>query len=131
MKLVLDTNVLISATLWEGSAHKVLITLLEEGAQIFLSRAILEEYEQSIRRDFPQFVEILPKLLETMVSFSTLIEPTARLRVLQDEPDNRILECAVKADADFILTYDKGLLKLEKYGKAQISRPEAFSPQTF
>lgn len=131
MRVVLDTNVLISATLWEGSAHKVLLRLIEEDAKIYLSRAILEEYENSIKRDFVQVAERLPTLLETILSFSTLVEPTAKINVVSDPDDNKIIECALEADADYILTYDKQLLKLGKYGKAQIVKPEAFSPQTF
>lgn len=63
MKIVLDTNVLISATLWEGSAHKTLLLLISRGARLYTSMAILQEYSKIIKRDFPQFAERLPELV--------------------------------------------------------------------
>ena len=125
MKIVLDTNVLISATLWEGSAHKTLLLLIGRDARLYTSMAILQEYSKIIRRDFPQLAGRLPKLVGNIVAFSTLTEPAIRLNAVPADPDdNRILECAVASGAEFVLTYDKHLLKLREYSGIRIFTPE-------
>lgn len=125
MKIVLDTNVLISATLWEGSAHKTLLLLLRRDAKLYTSQAILQEYSKIIGRDFPQLADRLPKLIGNIVAFSTIAEPGVRLNAVPADPDdNRILECAAASEAEFILSYDKHLLNLKEYGSVKIFTPE-------
>jgi uncharacterized protein len=125
MKVVLDTNVLISATLWEGSAHKTLLLLISRDAKLYTSMPILQEYSRVIRRDFPQFASRLPKLVGNIMAFSILVEPSVKLNAVPDDPDdNRILECAAESGAEFVLTYDKHLLNLKEYGGIGILTPE-------
>lgn len=125
MKAVLDTNVLISSTLWAGSANKTLLLLIGKNAKLYTSRAILEEYAEIVRREFPQVTEKLPQLMENILSFSTIAETSVRLDVVKADPDdNRIIECAVASQAEFILTYDKHLLKLKEYEGVKILTPE-------
>ena len=125
MKFVLDTNVLVSATLWEGSAHKTLLLLVNKEARLYTSKAILQEYAGIIRRDFPELVSQLPKLMENVVAFSIITEPKIRLNAVSADPeDNKILECAVESRTEFILTYDKHLLNLKEYGGIKIFTPE-------
>lgn len=125
MKVVLDTNALISSTIWDGSANKTLRLLISKNAKFYSSKAILDEYEKVIRRDFPQLIGQLPKLMENIISFSILAEPSIRLDAVKEDPDdNRIIECAVASKAEFILTYDKHLLKLKEYENVKIFTPE-------
>ena len=125
MKFVLDTNVLVSATLWEGSAHKTLLLLIEKDARLYTSKAILQEYDGIIRRDFPELAARLPKLMENIIAYSIIIEPKIRLHAVSADPeDNKILECAIESGAEFILTYDKHLLNLKEYGGIKIFTPE-------
>ena len=49
-----------------------------------------------------------------------LVAPTQTLNILADEPDNRILECALAADADFIVTGDRAMLALRRVGDTRI-----------
>ncbi len=125
MKVVLDTNALISSTLWAGSANKTLLLLIGKNAKLYTSRAIIEEYSEIVRREFPQVIEKLPQLMGNILSSSTIAEALVRLDVVKaDEDDNRIIECAVASQAEFILTYDKHLLKLKEYGGVKILTPE-------
>ncbi len=125
MKIVPDTNVLISATLWEGSAHKTLLLLIRKDARLYTSKAILQEYGRIIRRDFPQVVLKLPKLIANIKAFSIMAEPRIRLDIVAADPDdNRILECAVEAGAEFILTYDRHLLNIREHNGIRILTPE-------
>ena len=127
MKVVLDTNALISATLWHNSsARKTLLLLRGQEARFYTSKAILEEYEQAIRRDFTEMIESLPGLIRDIMAISTLAEPSSRLHVVKEDPDDdKIIECAVAAGAEFIITYDSHLLKLREYGGIRILTPES------
>ena len=125
MKIVLDTNVLISATLWEGSAHKTLLLLINRDARLYTSMPILQEYSRIIRREFPQLAGRLPKLVGNIMAFSILTNPSVRLNAVPaDHDDNKILECATESGAEFVLTYDKHLLNLKTYGGIKIFTPE-------
>ena len=126
MKVVLDTNALISATLWpNSSAKKTLALLIRQGAEFYTSKAILDEYGKVIRRDFPEIVENLPKLMENIAAFSAFAEPHMKLQAVKEDPDdNKIIECAVAAKADFLVTYDPHLLRLHDYRGIRILRPE-------
>ena len=126
MKAVLDTNALISSTIWEGSANKTLQLLISKDAKLYTSKSILDEYEKVIRRDFPQLIDRLPGLMERIVSFSILAEPSMKLDVVKEDPDdNRIIECAVASKAEYIVTYDIHLLKLKEYCGVKIMAPES------
>ncbi len=126
MKVVLDTNALISATLWpDSSARKTLLLLRAQEARFYTSKAILGEYEEVIRRDFPEMIERLPEFIGDIAANSTLAEPSSRLRVVKEDPDDdKIIECAMAAGAEFIITYDTHLLKLQEYGGIRILTPE-------
>ncbi|MFA6489808.1 MAG: putative toxin-antitoxin system toxin component, PIN family [Candidatus Micrarchaeia archaeon] len=126
MKVVLDTNALISATLWpNSSARKTLLLLRGQEAKFYTSKTILEEYEKAIKRDFPEMVERLPELTGYIATVFALAEPSSRLHVVKEDPeDDKIIECAVAAGAEFIITYDTHLLKLQKYGGIRILTPE-------
>lgn len=70
-----------------------------------------------------------PKIVQLITSISDVaivLKTTPCLKVLSDDPDNRILECALKAEADLLVTGDKHLLELEKYGNWKIVKLSAF-----
>ncbi len=125
MRVVLDTNVLVSSTLWVGSANKTLLLLIETNVKIFVSKKILDEFERIILRDFPEVSGRLPELMENIMAFSTITESSVSLDVVKADPeDNKIIECAVSSMADFIVTYDKHLLKIKEYDGVRIVTPE-------
>ena len=106
MKVVIDTNVVVSANLSDDgppaaildlAANKIILTCV--------SPAILAEYEAILRR--PRFKldpSHVARSLAVIRKTSRLIRPTRKLIVVEDEPDNRFLECAAAASADFIIT---------------------------
>ena len=126
MRVVFDTNVLISATLWnESSAQKILHKLIEEDYDIFLSLEIIEEYKKVLKRDFDYSEEEINNFISIIMQFSNIIEPNTIINIIQNDPeDNRILECAISANADIILSYDNHLLKLKEFNEIRILKPE-------
>lgn len=127
MKVVFDTNVLISSTLWDGSvSQKLLYKLIEKGIPVYSSLEILQEYEEVLKREFDYSNEDFVNILEKVLSFITLVEPKEKVKVVKNDPDdNKIIECAIEADVDYILTYDvKHLLRLKEYKGIRIRKPE-------
>jgi len=128
MRIVLDTNVLISATLWDNSlSHKLLIKLIEKNIEIFTRLEIIEEYKKVPLRDFKYKIEEAESIIQHLISFLGIVNPISWLEVIKEDPsDNKILECAIASSSTFILSYDNHLLKLKEFGEIKILTPNDF-----
>lgn len=121
MKAVFDTNILVSAFVFPGGrAEAVLLRIIQEQDQLVLSKPILDELLGILARKFSRDAEELAHVAVFLSELATFVKPGRRLKVLKDEPDNRILECAVTGRVDAIVTGDKALLSLVEYQKVQI-----------
>ena len=129
MRIVLDTNVLLSSTLWDGSvAQKLLFKFLKSDAKIFSSEAIISEYKKVLKRDFEYSDEKILSIVEKLLLFLNLITPVEKVDVVKEDPDdNKIIECALASNSNYIITYDKKhLLVLKEYKGIKIITPEEF-----
>ena len=121
MKVVFDTNILVSALVFPGGrAEEALQRILEERDELFLSKAILDEMLGVLARKFARDAEELARVAVFLGEVAVMMKPAARLRVLRDAADNRILECAAAAGADSIVTGDRALLGLGEYAGTRI-----------
>jgi len=125
MKVVFDTNVLLSATLWDKSeAQKLLFEFIKADVTIYSSVEILSEYKKVLKRDFDYTAEEITSILEIVLATLTLVEPLEKVHVVEDDPeDNKIIECALAAHADYIISYDPHLLNLKEYNGIKIVLP--------
>ena len=64
--------------------------------------------------------EGLSHVAVTLSELAELVKPARRIKLLKDEPDNRILECAIYGEADFLVTGDKEILQLREYKGVKI-----------
>jgi uncharacterized protein len=113
---VFDANVLVAAVVFPGgSGEAALLRIIEEKDQLVLSKPILDELLGVLARKFARDAEELARVALLLDSISTHVRPRSRIRVLEDDPDNRILECAVTGKAEAIVTGDKRLLALKVY----------------
>ncbi len=128
MRVVLDTNVLLSATLWSGSvAQKLLFKLFESNASIFSSLEIISEYTRVLKRDFNYSDTEASYVASRVLAFVTLVKPVVKLSVVkEDADDNKIIECALASNSLFLITYDKALLKIKNYQNISVLTPEQF-----
>ena len=126
MVVTFDTNVLLSATLWDGSvAQKLLHDLIMQNVKIYSSLEILNEYQKVLKRDFDFSDEGVAEIMEKVLAFVTLVKPSMKVNVVkEDADDNIIIECALESNSRYIITYDPHLLKLKEYKDIQIIRPE-------
>lgn len=122
MKLVIDTNTLISGSLWPGPPARLLSAALGGQAQVFLSLPMLLELQETFQH--PKFSQRLASQGETPVSMAARFRAAcqeaipARIvppRGLRDVDDAHVLACAVSAQANAIVTGDKDLLDLRSF----------------
>ncbi|MFZ5652536.1 MAG: putative toxin-antitoxin system toxin component, PIN family [Bacillota bacterium] len=133
MKVVLDTNVIISGLLVpDGPPGEIIHLWIENKLTVVLSQALIEEYLEVISR--PKFKnmgtlldrqDILINLIE--LNRTVFVNPKESLVVIQDDPeDNRVLECAAEGAAEFIISGDSHLLGLKEFRRIRIVTPAEF-----
>lgn len=121
MKVVFDTNILVSALVFPGGrGEAALRRIVEEQDQLVISKPILGELLGILGRKFARDAEELAHAAVFLSELGILVKPRQRLRVVKDDPDNRILECAIAGRADAIVTGDKALLGLREYRSVRI-----------
>ena len=126
MRITVDTNFLISATQWDYSvAHKLLKVFINQDVKLFTTKEILDEFAEVLQRDFMYNKDDINNIIEKILSFVELIESDQKIDVIKDDTDdNKVIECAISSNSDFIITYDKHLLKLREYRGIKIIKPE-------
>ena len=121
MRVVFDSNIYISALAISGStAEKAIIRILEGTDTLLISKPILDEVLSTLARRFSRDPEALSQVAVTLTDMAELVKPQNTIRVLKDDPDNRILECANAGRADLVVTGDKEMLRLKQYGRTRI-----------
>jgi uncharacterized protein len=126
-RIVADTNVYISALNFAGTADEVLALGRAGVIQVFISPPILEEIETVLVRKFRWAAPRVREAVRTIRRFAVLVNPGKPVNLVRaDEPDNRILECALAAGADRIVTGDHHLLKLKRFRNILIASPRQF-----
>ena len=123
MRVVLDTNVFVSALFWRGYPFIVLNLCLELEVQLVVSEDILQEVIKILteERKFEltqEEVEIYSEILRNSVE---VVTPVQKLKVVKEDPtDDKFIECALAGEADYIISGDKHLLGLKEYEDIKI-----------
>jgi putative PIN family toxin of toxin-antitoxin system len=121
MRVVFDTNIFISAFVIPGSlGEKAVLRILEGQDTLLLSKEILDELLSALSMKFSRDREEISRVAVLLSEIAEWVKPTAQVSALKDEPDNRILECAVSGKAHIIVTGDKEMLRLKQYEKTKI-----------
>lgn len=121
MRVVLDTNIFISAFMFPGGrAEAALSKAIEGEVQLIISKPLIHEVLNVLSRKFNRDAEELARVAVYLSELGKVVQPKRTLSVLRDEPDNRILECAVTGHADVIVTGDQAMLELGKYKDVRI-----------
>lgn len=129
MKVILDTNVLISAFVFKGFAAKVFDYCATQET-IILSPWIIKELFDKFRSKFKLEEVFLEEIQALLLEKAAVITPTNDVpEVCRDPDDNHILQIAEFVKADFIITVDKDLLTLVSYNAIPILNPRTFFDQ--
>jgi putative PIN family toxin of toxin-antitoxin system len=128
MRIVLDTNIYIAAFLSRGLASEVL-RLGERGEiELYASPGILKELETRLTDKLKQDKSYIKGYVTHISKSVKLVIPNKKIDVITKDPDdNKILECAVEAKANLIVTMDKHLLKLKSFQNVGIVHPKTLT----
>ena len=132
LRVVLDTNVLISTLAFQGETKKIWDLARRKRFYLFTSSFILSELDRNLLR-LGLGADQASALLEEAKDVASIVEPTARVSVIeQDETDNRILECAVEAKADVLVTGNlRHIRPLGSFQGIEILTPREFLSRYF
>ena len=133
MIVVLDTNVIISTLLSAGGPPAQIIYLWEAGVfDVAISAPPFDELKRVLDyKQVKKHQKLAPDEISTLLrrwsTISIYVEPEVALEVVEDDPDdNRVLECAIAAKANYIISVDKHLLDLGEYWGIEVLPPAGF-----
>jgi len=132
VKVAFDTNVWIPIFI-KKTLGKEFSEILKKGAiAVFVTEEIMTEISKVLMD--PKINKLLElsgvserEILQNIIESSEVVKPTFKLKVIKEDlEDNRILDCALQAKAEFIVSGDRHLLKLKKFKKIKIVTPREF-----
>jgi|SRR3989344_43354 len=126
LRVILDSNILISAYVFGGKLQIVFQQVIEEKIEGITSQILISEFLDVLRKKFvvakSQLLEIKEEIDDT---FETVF-PTQTFKVVKDNDDNRVLEAAIEGNCKYIVTGDKELLRLKSYQNVKIVTADQF-----
>lgn len=130
--VVFDTNILISATLSQRSSPYRCLQLAQDGLiQSMTCREILDEFQEKLLLKFDYSPSDAKLTTDRVLDYSQLVNITNSLKgICADPDDDMVLECAVVANANYIVTGDKHLLSLGNYQNSLILKATDFLATT-
>jgi len=125
MRLVLDTNVYISAYFWGGKPQLVIDRIIQGVDELYITDSIVEELAEVMSR--PKFGVpdvLIEDYIHAIRELAVTVTVSGRIKdVCRDSEDDKILECAVVSDADFIISGDDDLLSMDNFQGILIRQP--------
>ena len=128
MKVVLDTNVLVSGILFTGPPHQILLAWSEGRFELVFTSDIHEEYRRvaaELQQQFPR-VDLAAALDLVLVNAHAFPPAALDGRICTDPDDDKFLACALASGAGTIVSGDKHLLSVSGYRGIEVLRPRAF-----
>ena len=127
MRIMLDTNVLLSVLLFPGERMNRMMQCIFEEHRLVLSSFVIDELGYVVRRKFPAKENAVDALLSSM-SFELVYTPRAmdkELFHIRDEKDYPVLYTAIKENVDILITGDKD------FARVDVEHPEIMTPAEF
>lgn len=127
MKIVIDTNVLISATFFGGIPRDVINLVVRENVSAYMNEEILMEYNVTVSKVARKSKQhINQELFDRFMDKVEVVESVASVNVCRDPTDNKFIACAVDAKAIYVVSGDKDLLTVERYEEVEIVTAKEF-----
>jgi len=121
VRVVFDTNIFISAFAIPGSqAEKAMLKIIEGVDILVISKEIISEVLSVLSSKFSRDKEGLSHVAVILSELGELAKPIQKISIFKNDPDNRILECAIHGKADALVTGDKEMLRLREYSGIKI-----------
>jgi uncharacterized protein len=128
IKAILDTNVLISGIFWRGAPFEILQAWQEQRFRLVITVPILNEYSRVAGEITKKYsIPILSNIFNLIELHSEIVEPVSFAQAVCTDPDDdKFLEAAVGAEADYVISGDAALLRVKRYHRTQIVTPSQF-----
>jgi putative PIN family toxin of toxin-antitoxin system len=130
-KLFIDTNILISAIVFDGNELDVIIKSVNGGDEVFISEHIIEEATRVFLKKFPDYINIFENFIETseikIIEKEQYFESVKEVDSIRDKYDAHVIACAEIMNCDYIITGDKDLLTYSKSKTLIITSKEYLS----
>lgn len=126
IRILLDTNIFVSALVYGGKPEQIVRLILEKKAKGITSLALLVELLDTLTQKFhfePQKTQQIERLMKKSFHF---VYPKKALNIVKDEDDNRVLEAALEGSCNYIVTGDKELLDLLSFREIKIITADQF-----
>jgi putative PIN family toxin of toxin-antitoxin system len=120
MKVVLDTNVLVSGIFWGGLPEKVLQKAIEDKIDVYATEEILSEYFRIIDKIGKKDKELCSQWKMLLVQLVKIVEPIKKIKICRDPKEDMFLECAISCGAKYLISGDDDLLSIKEINKTQI-----------
>lgn len=121
-RILLDTNVLISAYGFGGRPRALLDAVIDGEHQLVTSPALLAELARTLGSVLGMDGTHVRAAIDQLIRISEIVEPAKRLTVCRDLADDRVLECAVVGEVELTVTGDEDLLCLGEHAGVRIVR---------
>ncbi|MFH0971936.1 MAG: putative toxin-antitoxin system toxin component, PIN family [Candidatus Micrarchaeota archaeon] len=127
IKAVADSNILVSFLFWEGKPFQIINLAMEGKIALFSSHELMDELAEALKRDFDVGEASCRNIIGGLEYFTTILKPENRIDLIWKDPDdNRVLECAKAANADYIVSGDRHILELEEFEGIKIRNADRF-----
>jgi putative PIN family toxin of toxin-antitoxin system len=128
MKIVIDTNVVVSGIFFSGPPSRILSLCVEGKFTLVLSRPIVDEYLKIVERIGKRYPDIeAGPIVEALIISADIIEaPGVEVHACKDPDDDKFLECAIAGKCRVIVSGDRHLLALSPYRDIDILTPRFF-----
>lgn len=122
-RVTLDSNIYLSALVFGGKPMRLLEMAVEGEIEVAISDAIIEEVRGNLQKTFGWSAARATEATDTIAAFTRHVIPTEIIDAVPSDPDdNRVLECAIVAGSEVIVSGDSDLLRLGSYGGIRILR---------
>ncbi len=126
IKVILDTNILISGIGFGGKPREILNLILDDKIEAITSQILLAELEDVIGKKFPKLAYSFTLIERQIKEKFKIVKPRKSLSISRDKDDNRVLEAALEGKCDYIITGDRDLLDLKNFKNIKIVTPDIF-----
>lgn len=129
MRVVIDTNIFISAIFWAPNySSKILDLWMNEKIELVISIDMINELENTLlnfKKPFSK--QDMNDLKNELLLLSQIVEPKLNVEIVKDDPDdNKFFEAAIEGNSKIIISQDKHLLKIGEYMGIIVFKPEEF-----
>ena len=127
MKIVIDTNVVISGTFFGGFPRKILEAVVNNKVDAYANTKIIKEYSYIVKEMIvDKGGKIDENILSPFIEKLNLVNPVSKIKISRDKDDDKFIECAIDSKALYVVSGDKDLLDIVEFQNISIITAKDF-----